>query len=650
MLPLMTKSVDWQVPLSKIPGLRWTSANAVYNADYKWDSGTDPLEAETEDGEKYTINRGHTINNLGVLTLNGNLNFERVYKNVPYFKTVMGRFGKDGRKNASKEKREVVYQKGNLRFFKNKERNIVHSLGTTEVEIEVLDSDGKKIDGDIQIVDKNKVKFTASDDYANCTVKVVGKKPVKDSPLLVASDYALMSLFSIRNASISYKNQRANTTTGYLSGTKILGMQNYAGAVAPGLEYIMALNGDEFHYRASEKSWLVKDSTLMDPILYTRGNNIGVRLTVEPINTFRIDVNFDRTMLFNTEDYFYWTGGETWETTSKVKTGNYRTTFNMIKTAFKKVGDDYSLETYTKFLESRPIVADRQAAERASRTPLYTPEKNEDGMPDGYSLTHQDVLLPAFLAAYSGINPEKISLNPFLKMPLPNWRVNYKGLGNISFLKDYVRSALLTHSYICTYSVSNFKNNANYSFEQEEEYGQSFVRYEVNDLFIPQYEIGSVTLEERFAPLFGMDISWVNMLSTKFEYRRTRLMTLSFANSQITEAYKKEWVIGLGYKFAQLPLNIRTSSGSKRLKSDLDLRTDFVINDDKTILREIEDMYNEISAGQRSYSIRTTADYQLSQRLKLQLYYNHNIANPLISTSYRTSNIKFGFTLTMGLD
>ena len=641
---------DWQMPLSKIPGLRWTSANAVYNADYKWDSGTDPLEAETEDGEKYTINRGHTINNLGVLTLNGNLNFERVYKNVPYFKTVMGRFGKDGRKNASKEKREVVYQKGNLRFFKNKERNIVHSLGTTEVEIEVLDSDGKKIDGDIQIVDKNKVKFTASDDYANCTVKVVGKKPVKDSPLLVASDYALMSLFSIRNASISYKNQRANTTTGYLSGTKILGMQNYAGAVAPGLEYIMALNGDEFHYRASEKSWLVKDSTLMDPILYTRGNNIGVRLTVEPINTFRIDVNFDRTMLFNTEDYFYWTGGETWETTSKVKTGNYRTTFNMIKTAFKKVGDDYSLETYTKFLESRPIVADRQAAERASRTPLYTPEKNEDGMPDGYSLTHQDVLLPAFLAAYSGINPEKISLNPFLKMPLPNWRVNYKGLGNISFLKDYVRSALLTHSYICTYSVSNFKNNANYSFEQEEEYGQSFVRYEVNDLFIPQYEIGSVTLEERFAPLFGMDISWVNMLSTKFEYRRTRLMTLSFANSQITEAYKKEWVIGLGYKFAQLPLNIRTSSVSKRLKSDLDLRTDFVINDDKTILREIEDMYNEISAGQRSYSIRTTADYQLSQRLKLQLYYNHNIANPLISTSYRTSNIKFGFTLTMGLD
>jgi hypothetical protein len=645
-----TLKFDWQVPLQKIPGLRWTSATAVYNADYHWIGGDEPLETTFEDGTPYMIDHGNTINNSGVLTINGNLNLERVYKNIPYFKTVMGRFSKDGRKNASNEKREVVYQKGNIRLLKGTARTVVHSLGTTEVEIEVLDADGKKIDGDVQIVDKNKVKFTADDNFANCSVKVTGQKPVKDSPLLVVSDYALMALFSVRNASITYKNQRANTTRGYLGGTKILGMENYNGAVAPGLAYIMALNSDEFHYRAAEKSWLVKDSTLMDPVLYTKGNNIGVRLTVEPVNTFRIDVNFDRTMLYNTEDYFSWTGGDEWTTTSRVKTGNYRASFNMIKTAFKKVGDDYSLSTYTKFLESRKTVANRQAAARASRTNLYNPSDGGAEYPDGYSATHQDVLLPAFLAAYSGISPEKISLNPFLKMPLPNWRVTYKGLGNISLVKDLVRSALLTHAYTCTYSVSNFKNNANYSFEEEARYGQSFVRYEVNDMFIPQYEIGSVTLEERFNPLFGLDVSWVNMLSTKLEYRRTRLMTLSFANSQITEAYKKEWVIGLGYKFAQLPLNIKTSSGVKHLKSDLDLRADFVIDNDKTILREIEDLYNEISAGQRSYSIRMTADYQLSQRIKLQLYYNHQISNPLISTSYRTSNIKFGFTLSLGLD
>jgi cell surface protein SprA len=270
--------------------------------------------------------------------------------------------------------------------------------------------------------------------------------------------------------------------------------------------------------------------------------------------------------------------------------------------------------------------------------------------PDGYSNTHQDVMLPAFLAAYAGGKADNIGLDPFLKIPLPNWTIRYKGLSNVSFLKQYVRSAMINHAYQSTYAVSNFKSNANYNFDQEDEMGNSFARYDANNLFIPKYEIGSVTLEERFNPLIGIDISWVNMMSTKLEYRRTRLITLAFANSQISEAYKKEWVIGFGYKFAQLPFNIKTASGVTRTKSDLDLRVDFVINDDKTILREIEELYNEISAGQRSYSIKSTADYQISQRFKVRLYYNHNITNPLISTSYRTSNIKFGVTVSMGLD
>ncbi|MBR2887484.1 MAG: cell surface protein SprA, partial [Bacteroidales bacterium] len=270
--------------------------------------------------------------------------------------------------------------------------------------------------------------------------------------------------------------------------------------------------------------------------------------------------------------------------------------------------------------------------------------------PNGYSKTHQDVLLPAFLSAYAGTSPQKIRLDPFLKIPLPNWRINYKGLGNIPLLKNVVRSAMLTHAYSSSYSVSNFKNNADYSFDDEYNWGRSFARYEANNLFIPQYEIAAVTLDEKFAPLAGIDISWVNLMSTKFEYRRTRQITLGFANSQISEMYRKEWIIGVGYKFAQLPLNIRTSGGSNHFKSDLDLRADFVIDDDKTIIREIENLYDQISAGQKSFSIKSTADYRLSQRFKVQLYYNHQITNPIISTSYRTSNIKFGFSITMSLD
>ncbi|MBQ5403034.1 MAG: cell surface protein SprA [Bacteroidales bacterium] len=655
-----TAKFNYQAPINKIPGLRWVTLNAVYNADYHWDCGLEQMQvASTDLTEGYTINRGNTISNSGILTINSGLNFEKVYKTIPYFKTVMNRFSKNGRKNSSNEKREVVYEKSRLRFTKASSRVIVHNLGTTDVKAEFLDADGNPVKGSTDVIDQNRIRFTADNDYEGCSVKITGQKPVKDSPLLVMSDYMLMGLFSIRSVSVNYRNQRANTTTGYFPGTKILGNESFDNRLAPGIGYILALNDDDFHLDAAQKSWLVKDSTLMDPVRYTKGNSFNVRVQLEPINTFRIDVNFERTILYNTEEYFSWAGDNIWQTTSRVKSGNYRISYNMLRTAFHKVGDDYSLDTYTKFLESRRMVADRQAQRRiSSGAGFYDPAPQRDSQgnllhgdyPDGYSQTHQDVLLPAFLAAYAGGNAEKISLNPFLKMPLPNWRINYKGLANVAFLKNSVRSALLTHTYQSSYSVSNFKNNAAYSFDEEDIYGQSFARYDANNLFIPQYEISAVTLEERFNPLFGLDISWVNMLSTKLEYRRTRLITLSFANSQITEAYKREWILGLGYKFAQLPLNIKTSSGSKRMKSDLDLRADLVIDNDKTILREIEELYNEISAGARSYSIRTTADYQLSQRFKIQLYYNHQITNPLISTSYRTSNIKFGFTLSMSLD
>jgi hypothetical protein len=655
-----TTKLNWQVPIGKIPGLRWTSLNAIYNADYEWNRGLDPLEVSSSTlSDAYSINYGNTISNSGILTLNGSLNFEKLYRNIPYFKNVMNRFGKDGRKKANKEKKEVSYSKDGIRINKGVSRQIFHNLGTKDITVSVTTSDGREVKGSFDIVDNNKVKFTSeeSEDLQGCRVVVTGKKDMPDSPLIVASDYFTMALLSIRNVSVSYKNQRANTLPGFDPTARILGMDQYDGMWSPGPEYIFALSDFDFHIDAAQKGWLVKDSTLSDPVQYTKGNNISVRATVEPVNTFRIDVSFDRTMLYNTEDYFFWNVDNGYNSVNKIVTGNFRISYNMIKTSFHKLGSDYSLDTYTKFLESRDIEAERLAANREG---LYgynsAPQVDEDGnplhdnYPNGYSSTHQEVLLPAFLACYAGTNPNKISLDPFLKIPMPNWQLRYKGLGNISFLKELVRSAMITHAYQSTYAVSNFKSNANYNFDQEQEYGYSFARYEANNLFIPKYEIGSVTLEEKFAPLFGVDVSWVNMMSTKIEYRRTRLITLSFANSQISEAYKKEWILGLGYKFAQLPFSIRTASGSTRTKSDLDLRCDFVINNDKTILREIEDEYNEISAGQRSYSIKTTADYQVTQRFKVRLYYNHNIINPLISTAYRTSNIKFGFTVSMNLD
>lgn len=646
-----TINFKWNTPLNKIPGFRWTNLNATYNADYEWDRGLDPILVEaTDETPEYYINHGNTISNSGILTLNGQLNFENVYRKIPYLNTVLKRFNKNGRKKATTQTQEVTYNKSGIRFTKNSPRIIYHNLGTSKsIYVTVTDALGNEVKGTFQTVDNNKVKFIADEDVVNANVEVKGQKELNDKPLLVISDYFLMGLMSIRSFSMTYKNQRANTTTGYNCGTKILGMETNENILAPGFAYIMALNSDNFHQQAAENSWLVQDSTLIDPVLYTKGNSFNVRVAIEPINIFKIDVTFDRSIVYNTENYFAFTSDGDWQTSQIVKSGNYRISYNMLKTSFKKINDDYSLKTYSEFLENRPVIASRLAQERNGRNG-YDANIRENNYPDGYSDISQEVLLQSFLAAYAGRSANKISTNPFLKFPLPNWRIQYKGLSNIPALKNLVRSAFLTHTYSSYYTVGSFKNNANYNFDEQAQYGMSFARYENGNTFIPEYEIGTAVLEEKFAPLLGIDISWINMLSTKLEYRRSRQITLGFANRQITELYRKEYIIGLGYKFAKLPFNIRTSSGSKNTSSDLDLRTDFVIDDDKTVLREIEELYNQISAGQKAYSLRTTADYQLTQRFKLRFYYNHQINTPLISTSYRTSNIKFGFSITMSLD
>ena len=47
----------------------------------------------------------------------------------------------------------------------------------------------------------------------------------------------------------------------------------------------------------------------------------------------------------------------------------------------------------------------------------------------------QQVLLPAFIAAYSGKNPDKVATGLFRDIPIPNWTLRYNGLMKLKFFK-----------------------------------------------------------------------------------------------------------------------------------------------------------------------------------------------------------------------
>ncbi|MEJ7677327.1 MAG: hypothetical protein WKG06_05520 [Segetibacter sp.] len=81
----------------------------------------------------------------------------------------------------------------------------------------------------------------------------------------------------------------------------------------------------------------------------------------------------------------------------------------------------------------------------AKSNPYQKGDKSQDGYYTGYNRYAQDVLIPAFIAAYSGQDPKNVGLikqtnptiksNPFSSIkPKPNWRVTYTGLTRIPAL------------------------------------------------------------------------------------------------------------------------------------------------------------------------------------------------------------------------
>ena len=129
---------------------------------------------------------------------------------------------------------------------------------------------------------------------------------------------------------------------------------------------------------------------------------------------------------------------------------------------------------------------------------------------------------------------------------------------------------------------------------------------DINNNFIPELQVSNVSISEQFSPLLGADMTLHNNMLIRLDYKRDRNASLSMANNQITEVKGSEWSIGTGYKFRQVRLPF-TKNGKK---ANIDTRIDFVIRKNNTIIRKIVEEVNQLTAGQRIFSVKFTADYR----------------------------------------
>jgi cell surface protein SprA len=313
-------------------------------------------------------------------------------------------------------------------------------------------------------------------------------------------------------------------------------------------------------------------------------------------------------------------------------------------TAWVKDDDQNINQNFVNLKDNREVIAFRLAEENPNWSGQTV---DSTGYPQGYGSTQQDVLLFSFMSAYAGKDAATYPLVPMPKVPHLNWRVTYNGLSKIEFLKKYLRSVTLTHGYRSTYSIGSFQQNSLYP--PDEPYPSTF---DANDDFISRNEINMVSIVEQFSPLITFDMTWVNSLMTKFEIKKSRNLAMSFSNNQLTEVTSNEFVVGAGYRVKDVKFAVRSMGGSggrQNIKSDLNLRADFSIRTNKTVLRRIDEDINQISTGQKVYSINTSADYMVSPRLNIRLFFDKVINNPYVSSQFRNSTTNGGVSLRFTL-
>ncbi len=647
--------INWQTPINKLPLLGWTSLNLSYNATYDWRRGQEPIRVPaTDTTPAYVINFGNMIQNSSVFQANLQLNFMMLYNSIPFLRNVNSRFTPQGYRPPRSKRKDVVYRTHIKKLWAHHTIQIHHNLGTKNIQsVIVLDSTKRRVVVNYHVLDKNTISLTPAENVSKATVVVNGYVVEKISPFRIALDYFLKTLMFMQNVSVSYRTNAGTMLNGFMPQANIMGMSKINQIWAPGWRFIAGLQDPNYVDYAASQGWLTTDTLFNKPIVTNSAQEFRARISLAPLNNVRIDLNFDRSMSYQKTEYGYALPDGEFNRLSQVIQGNFYISTNTIRTAFERYDPlRFHSAAYDRFLQDRYIIAQRLARQRKLIEPSYDDTPVYDSLtgryyPRGYSFYSQQVLIPALLAAYTGISPEKVELRTFPLIPLPDWRISFDGLGNLPFIKKIVNKITLTNSYSSTFTVNNFQSNPNFDFDTYDRFGYSDATYPTTGDFIPLYEVAAVSLSERFVPLIGLNMQFKNKMSIRLDYKKTRDIFLSFSNNQIRERHSNSITFGGGYIIPNVRFMINTASGPMNIKSDLNIRLDLTYEHTYEIFRRIVENISQLNIERKNLVLSVTADYNINDKVSVELYYNHNVMET--NTAPKTLNLEGGFRVRVAL-
>ncbi len=638
-----TFTAQYKAPFSKIAFLDFLSANAAYNATYRWERGA------TIDGVKL----GNSIANQAAWTADGRLNFESFYNKIPILKEVTKRFANT--RTTQQPKKAKRFE----RTYKLKpDTSIVirHNLRTSRTKVSATTVEGKPVAIKTRTIDGNSLEVLTRGEQ-NLKFTVVEVLKTEKSLWRDISEYALRLATSPRSLSVRYRNTRSLSLPLFAPEIgNIFGQTRSAGPMSPGLDFAFGFTDESYINKALDRGWLITDDGQTSPAIWANTNELNIEANFELFKGFKVQLTFNRTDNRNSQIQFMYAGMPT------ALSGSYTKTHCAIATALRssKADDGYRSEAFDRFLEYIPEVRSRVEALYAGTS--YPSTGFMDGNPYAgmpfspevgtVSETSGDVLIPAFIAAYTGRSAEKQTLDPFpsFSAVLPNWRITYDGLLNMGNMRSIFKNFTLSHAYQCTYSVGSYSSFLNWAQAGGANRGFTLDELSGNPIPSSPYNISSVAITERFAPLVGVSMTFKNELQVNAEYRDQRTLTLNTSAGQVVEAAQRGITIGAGYKIVGFNTVLKMKGSQTGVSNDLTLNADFSFQHNSALIRRIEENYTQPTSGTNSLNINFTASYILSKRLTVSAYFDHQVNTPIVTTgSYPTTSSSYGISFNLSL-
>ncbi len=449
-------------------------------------------------------------------------------------------------------------------------------------------------------------------------------------------------LTSIRRVQINYSENNGTVLPGYTRTPGIVG------TLKPTLGYTFGSQSD-VRSLSARKGWLTVFDEFNQQYTETHTKQLDVSASLEPIKDLKIDIVGNRAFYENyAENYRVDVNGDDREYVSLTPNtfGNFNISTLLIKTAFSK-SDEATSDAFNDFRVNRLIVARRLAAERG----VDVTDVDTEGYPKGFGKNSQSVLLPSFLAAYSGKDPSKIKTSAFRNVPLPNWDLKYTGFMKFKWFKERFKRFSLTHGYRSTYTINQFQTNLdytapNYSIPYDDLSTEEAIdQLDQSGSYKSETLYSNINLTETFSPLVRIDMEMKNSIKILAEIKKDRLLSLSFDNNLMTEIQGNEYIFGLGYRIKDVRIKSNLAGPKKRIVSDLNMKADISVRDNKTIIRYLDLENNQVTSGQTIWGLKYSADYSFSKNLTGIFYFDYSFSEYAISTAFPQTTIRSGFTL-----